>query len=181
MKAIKKHKKLAIIITTVIILIMFVLGYVFNFFFGGQIRIGNSAIERYEGGYYSITPFDERGNSQKEFNYFYKNNMGVWTSVSSVLIAEYSEDDFKTQREFLENRKQIDEDIGENWSKEPFSIHNWIFIVDAESKPAKSLTIFGFNEKKNKIAYIKFSDNDLDLIDETPRDFFDYYIKYKFY
>ncbi len=180
METIKRHKKSVIFITVVLALILLAFGYLFNLFFGGQTRIGNSAIEQYYGGYYDVTPFAERGNVQKEFNYFYQNNMGVFSSVASVLIADYSENDFKEQKEFLESRKQIDTDIGENWSKEPFSINDWNFFVDAESEPAKRLTIFGFNEKENKIAYIKFNDNDLDDIYETPREFFKEFIKYRF-
>lgn len=175
METLKRHKKLVIFIS-----ILFVLGYIFNSFVGGKVRIGNSAVKHYYGGYYDVTPFEERGNPKKESNYFYKNNMGVFTSVSSVLTAEYSENDFKEQRAFLENRKQYGEDIGENWSKGSFSINNWTFIVDAESEPPKKLTMFGFNEKKNKIAYIKFSDNDLDEIYQSPSAFFVDYIKYNF-
>lgn len=181
METIKRHKKAVIVLTVVLALILLIFGYLFNLFFGGQTRIGNSAIEKYDGGYYDVTPFAERGNVQKEFNYFYKNNMGVFTSVASVLIADYSENDFKEQKEFLESREQRDKAIGKNWSEGPFSIHDWNFIVDAESEPANRLTIFGFNEKKNKIAYIKFSDNDLDSIYETPSEFFDEYIKYRFF
>ena len=106
--------------------------------------------------------------------------MFIFTSVSSVLVAEYSENDFREQKEFLESREQIDRNIGENWSKEPFSIGGWTFIVDAESEPPKNLMIFGFNEIKHKIAYIKFNDMDLDSIDETPKTFFNRYIKYRF-
>lgn len=176
MKTIRRHKKIVI----VIIAILLCLGYVLNRFVGGKIRLENSAIKKYYGGYYDITPFAERGNVKKECNYFYQDNMAIFTSVSSVLIAEYSENDFKEQKEFLERRKQIDTDIGEKWCKEPFSINNWVFIVDGESEPAKNLIIFGFNEKKNKIAYIKFNDNDLDDINESPKNFFAKKIKYIF-
>lgn len=175
MKTLKRHKK-----AIIIIVILFCIGYVFNWFFGGLTRIGNAAVEHYYGGYYDITPFSERGNPQKEFNYFHQNNMGVFTSVSSVLIATYSEDDFQEQKDFLESRERIKTRIGENWSNEPFSIDSWSFIVDGESRPANSLTIFGFNEKKHKIAYIKFNDNDLDSIYETPQEFFNRYIEYVF-
>lgn len=145
-------------------------------------RIGNAAIDYYYGGYYDITPFAERGNVQKEFNYFYRKNMVIFTSNSSVLIAEYTEEDYKEQTKFLEKRQKRDCEIGDNWSEEPFSINSWNFFVDKEeSLGTKRLMIFGFNDKKNKIAYIIFNDNDLDEIIETPSEFFDYYIKYKFY
>lgn len=182
METIKRHKKAVIVLTVVLALILLAFGGFIYLFFGGQTRIGNSAIEQYYGGYYDVTPFAERGNVQKEFNYLYKKNMFPFaTAVSSVLIADYSKNDFKEQKEFLESRQQIDTDIGENWSKESFSIHDWNFMVDAESEPPKRLTIFGFNEKKNKIAYIKFEDKDLDEINETPSEFFDVYIKYRFF
>lgn len=182
METIKRHKKaVGIMITVAIVLILVVFGYISNYFFGGYIRTGDSAIEKYDGGYYDVTPLAERGRVQKEFNYYYQKNMLIFSSHASVLIADYSENDFKEQKEFLESRQQIDTDIGENWSKESFSIHDWNFMVDAESEPPKRLTIFGFNEKKNKIAYIKFEDKDLDEINETPSEFFDEYIKYRFF
>lgn len=180
MQIIKHPKKSTVRIIAVVALLLLGLGYLLNFFIGGQVRIGNSAIKKYYGGYYDIMPFAERGNPQKEFNYFYQKNMVVFTSVSSVLIAEYSDDEFKLQKKYLESREQIDRRIGENWSNESFSINSCIFIVDAESKPANTLTIFGFDEKKNRIAYIKFRNRDLDDISDTPREFFNTYIKYIF-
>lgn len=178
MKIIKEHK-IAAIIFLIIVIVMFILGYVFNALFGEQTKRGNSAIEKYYGGYYDITPFEERGNPQKESNYFHQNNMGVFTSVSSVLVADYYINDYQEQKEILITRK-TDESVGEKWNAESFSINEWNFIVDKESSPANSLSIFGFNDKKHKIAYVKFNDNDLDIISDSPQDFFDTYIKYHF-
>lgn len=176
MKVLMRHKKAVIII----MVILFFIGYALNWFAGEFTWIGNVAVAHYNKRNYDVTPFSERGNSQKEFNFFHQENMGVFTAVSSVLIATYTEDDFQEQKEFLENREQRQKRIGENWSNEPFSIHSWTFIVDGESRVPKNLTIFGFNEKKHKIAYIKFTDNDLDDIYETPQEFFRTYIKYVF-
>lgn len=61
MKTIRRHKKIVI----VIIAILLCLGYVLNRFVGGKIRLENSAIKKYYGGYYDITPFAERGNVKK--------------------------------------------------------------------------------------------------------------------
>lgn len=177
MKTLKRHKKAIIIIT----IILFCIGYVLNWFAGGRMRIGNSTTKYFYGGFADlIAPFAERGNPQKEFNYFYQDNMIIFSSISSVVIADYSENDYKAQKEFLESRERIEKRIGENWSNEPFSIHSWVFIVDGESEPTQMLTIFGFNEKKHKIAYIKFSAIDLHTISETPQEFFYKHIKYVF-
>lgn len=179
MKTIKEHKKAVIIISIILFVILIAFGLLFNAFFGEVTRRGNLAVKKYNGGYYDVTPYEQRGNTQKETNYFHQKNMGIFTAISSVLTADYFENDYQEQKEILMNSK-TDEAIGKNWSAESFSIDEWFFIVDKESTPPKSLTIFGFNDEKQKIAYIKFNDRDLDEITESPQEFFNMYIKYKF-
>lgn len=72
MQIIKHPKKSTVRIIAVVALLLLGLGYLLNFFIGGQVRIGNSAIKKYYGGYYDIMPLPKEVILKKNLIIFTK-------------------------------------------------------------------------------------------------------------
>lgn len=195
-EVLKKHKSKAKIFAILLAIIMvgcFASFIRTSYSLKGQMaqnKIGTKIIEE----------LDLSDSLQTDYYYRYLAEL-IFVSESCVIKSKYDKDTYEIKKAEYSSRKfetegplfmVFGEDLEEYiFSNEPenaemvlseteFDINDWHFVTDKDSYLPKCIKFYGFNDKTNEIACVVFEDFDLDEISEPMKEFFDYYIKYKF-
>ena len=116
----------------------------------------------------TFLPQTEELNNFKELEFKYTHDDSLFPSKSYILIAEYSENDYVSEKDFVQNEFYFDE----KYSSEIY-VGNYVFrVLDIEQynlQYPKYLALIGYSDNEQKISYIYFECQDLDLIDSWEK------------
>lgn len=149
---------------------------------------GKRYIGRQDSAYLCEIDFDKLGNYEDYKYQYHRENIAFWSSDSYVLTAEYSEEEYRKQCEYINEyvafyTESVVNDDYTVFPKAEFEINNWLIkAVASQTSFPHHMHFIGFNEGENKIAYFDFSDTDFDgFADEDYiNTFFKEYFHYKF-
>ncbi len=180
----KKRGKRVIIGLVAAVVILFLLANWF-YWFGVYTLRGQWARNHYDSIDMLQTVQDsEFGAYSDRHDWYHHKTVLVFSSDAAVIRMSYTPESYAAQKAELDKQAYYTEPLYDDslciLSEGEFDIHEWHFRVSQESQPPKELKIIGYNEKKNEIAYVYFSDGDLDEIDKPMAVFFRQYIGYSF-
>lgn len=116
----------------------------------------------------TFLPRTDELNNFKELEFKYTHDDSLFPSKSYILKAEYSENDYISEKDFVQNEFHFDE----KHSSEIY-VENYVFrVLDIERynlQYPKYLALIGYSDNEQKIAYIYFECQDLDLIDSWEK------------
>ena len=176
----KKSKLIGTIVVVTLVLFFAYIGFVC---FGRYKLVGmtflNSRFDK-TADYFNTTNI---GEYEDVYFQLYHQNMLIFASDATTLVATYSDTEYAKQVEKLQQEITFLEK-SQYGVHGDFDINNWHFEVCTPEKTElpKDFAMIAFNDKECKIAYLEFYDKDLDRISEDDGmvGFIDFYFKYKF-
>lgn len=190
MKTLNFSKRKLAVRSVVLIILSVVLSF-FTWFL-----LGNSTFKGNEEDYVSLRLTDDNllenaGDYDDAYFQLYTNRMLIFYSEASLLKLDYTQENYNSQIEYINHNysfltEPVVDDFDNSYiiSENEFQIGNWHFKVCADGEYPKEFRIIGLNDSENAIAYIDFSDSDLDYLCEEfePMEecFIDEYVGYDF-
>lgn len=186
----RKKKFLKFSISIVLVVIVFLFAFLFPIF--GSYTLHGKRFADHTDNYLCSIDWESYGDYEDYKYQFYHKNIAIWTATSWVITAEYTEENFNKQLDYINNNIQfMPEFLTDGWNGNKVRIQNkakinsWIVkmvggdVINEENDYPHHIEIIAYNTNDYKIAYMDFNDSDLDSIDSLEL-FIDDYINYRF-
>lgn len=126
----------------------------------------------------TMPALDEIGKPEKLDYYHYFSVQAIFNRESDILICTYDEQEYKEQKELLDQTYvfQTEDMEAHSYACTPYAeVDGFVFRVlsfaEYELYYPKYIRMFGTNDQTNQIVYIAFDDTDLDYISRSLAEF----------